>query len=428
MERPGGLYCHVPRKRTLPRANETATGSAFGDDSLAPYVNKIVKFRFNGKDAVFRLSHALFSSFDIDEGTRRLLKSIAQRLDLAAVRSCLDVGCGVGVIGICLQRAQPDARLLMQDRDALAAAFARENARTNGCLQARVDCGLAFEHMDGETFDLIVSNLPAKAGAPVLQSFFHSIRSHLAPGGTACVVIVAPLSELALSTVSETGAELVHQETDNSYTVLHFRFAGGPVEVPRTRDALSPYIRTEQTFAHRETSYLLRTAWSLPDFDTLSHALALSFDMLSGVSIAGELLVWNPGQGHIPAFLAARGSNAINGISLAARDSLELAITERALRAGGQEVRHLSAVPSISALTLSAGSMDFIVAAPDTIPRVPWQPAVRDAALFLLKPGKRIFVVSTSTETHRFLQEARGLRLVESRKRFGCRAALLERL
>jgi 16S rRNA G1207 methylase RsmC len=430
MERIDGLYLPVPRKNDLPEANpQVAPGAPPANESLASYVNKIVKYRFHGKDATFRLSHALFSSFDIDEGTRLLLKSVAGQIELSSVRSCLDVGCGVGVIGICIQLVEPDARTLLQDRDSLAAAFAKENALANGCRALRVDCGLAFEHLDGETFDLVVSNLPAKAGQPVLRSFFHSIRSTLAPGGTACVVIVAPLSELALSMVSEVGAELVHRESTKDYTVLHFRFSGAPVAVPDSRDGLVPYVRTEKTFTHGETTYSLRTAWSLPDFDTLSHALAVSFDLLSGVRVSGEMLVWNPGQGHLPAYLLARESNAITGIALAARDSLELAITERALRAAGQAVRRVRAAPTVSALPAALGhdSFDFFVAVPQSIPRVRWQPEMLDSALLLLKPGGRLFLVSTSTEVRRFLEGVRGLRLVESRKRLGYRALLLQR-
>ncbi len=421
----------MPRTSHAPGAGEPQAGPGVSPEGalLAPYINKVVKFRFNGKDAVFRLSHALFSSFDIDEGTRLLLKSLAREVDLSAVRSCLDVGCGVGVIGICIRLVQPACRVLLQDRDCLAAAFAKENAVANGCLDLRVDCGLAFEHLGGDTFDLVVSNLPAKAGHPVLRSFFHSIRSNLAPGGTACVVIVAPLAELALSWAHEAGADVVHRESTRDYTVLHFRFKGAPATVPESRDGLIPYIRTEQSFTHRGTSYWLRTAWYLPDFDTLSHSLELSFDLLSGVGVGGEILVWNPGQGHLPAFLLARDSNSITGTSLAARDALELAITERGLRAGGRAVREVRAAPTVSALPslLARESVDFFAAAPQIIPGVRWHPELRDAALSLLRPGGRLFLVSTSTEIHRFLEESSGLRLIESRKRLGHRAVLLKR-
>jgi hypothetical protein len=214
------------------------------------------------------------------------------------------------------------------------------------------------------------------------------------------------------------------------YAVLHFRFDGVPPEVPESRDSLSPYIRTEKIFTWGETAYPLRTAWSLPDFDTLSYSLQLSFDVLASVAIAGEVLAWNPGQGHISVFLLSRESNSIATTLLAARDCLEVAITERAVSAGGHLVGQVRSVPAISGLldSFPRECADFFVAVPRTIPRVPWQPELREAARFLLKPGARLFVVSTSTEMHRFLQTLPGLRLVESRKSNGFRAAVLQRL
>ena len=71
-------------------------------------VNKIVPFRFMGEDLRLALSHALFSSFDVDAGSKLLLKTLAQRVDLGTVGSVLDVGCGVGVLGLSLKKKKPD--------------------------------------------------------------------------------------------------------------------------------------------------------------------------------------------------------------------------------------------------------------------------------------------------------------------------------
>ena len=98
-------------------------------DGIARFVNKTVSLRFNGRDLAFHLSHALFSSYDIDDGTRLLLKTLAQKTDLGSLRSALDIGCGVGVIGAAVAAQAPSAEVVMQDRDALAAAFARENCQ-----------------------------------------------------------------------------------------------------------------------------------------------------------------------------------------------------------------------------------------------------------------------------------------------------------
>jgi len=398
--------------------------------NFSSYVNKIIKFRFCGKDLSFSLSHGLFSSFDIDEGTRLLLKGIAQQIDLDVVGSCLDVGCGVGVIGLCIRGRVPHATIVMQDRDALAAAFAAENSRENGAEGVEVQCGLALHGMEGRSFDLVTSNLPAKAGLPVLEAFFRGVGAFLTPGGIVAVVVVAPLVPFALSTLKDIGCQIVYSDTTKKHTALHFRPGKSSSAGGMPPADLAPYIRGMQVFSVPEVSYEIETAWSLPDFDTLGYSLSLSFDVLRTRPVKGEVLVWNPGQGHLAAYLLRRYRQAISGINLASRDSLELEITRRNLRTFGREPRVRGSVPSEIGLLdiLPSASVDFLCAAPHPIPRVPWQPEMAEAAAVLVKPGGFLFVVSTSTEAHRFLDDLHGWRLVESRKQLGHRALLLKRL
>jgi SAM-dependent methyltransferase len=402
--------------------------------TIEPFVNKTAELRFDGRDLRFHLSHGLFSSFDVDEGTRLLLKSIAQRVDLETLGSCLDVGCGVGVIGISIKARAAQARVVMQDRDALAAAFARDNSLLNGQAQSEVDCGLAFWHLAGRRFDLVTSNLPAKAGTPVLESFFRQAPAFLTPQGIAAVVIVAPLARLALSTVTSLGHEVLYSESTKAYTVLHFRAGAGTAEAVAgpsdtgPSDSLEPYIRLTTPFTAPGAAYELQTAWSLPDFDTVGHAVSLAFDALSEITLKGDVLFWNPGQGHLPAFMLARLANAVSGISLASRDFLQLAATEHNLRGFGRSARRVSAVASESGLrhAFADASFDFLCAMPQPIPRAPWQANLAEAARGLLRPGGRVLVVSKSTEIHRFLEYTHGLQLVRSKKRYGERVVVLK--
>ncbi len=392
------------------------------------FTNKIVRFRFQGKDLSFRLSHALFSSFDIDEGTRLLLKSIAQRIDLGRIRSALNVGCGIGVVGACIRASSPSCVALLQDRDALAVAFAQENWRENRLGDATVDCGLGFWHLGAASFDLVASNLPAKAGRPVLESFIRQAAACLAPGGTAAIVIVATLADLASSAVKELGCTVLHTESTRDYTVLHFgRGAASPTAVER--DDLGPYIRARNQFAHAGTSYELETAFSLPDFDTIGYGLSLQMELLGDSSGAESVLVWNPGQGHIPAWLCKRLPRRA-AISIASRDSLECEITRRNMTALERPPLAATAVAAEGSLAeaFAGTSYDLLCAAPHPVPRVPWQPGVKESALALLNAGGRLCVAASSTEIHRFLEQAAGLRVVASVKRFGFRAVMLVRV
>jgi SAM-dependent methyltransferase len=396
---------------------------------LTPFINKTVPFRFQGRDLRLHLSHALFSSFDIDDGTRLLLKTIAQRIDLRAVHAALDIGCGIGVIGACIRAQADGAAVLMQDRDSLAAAFAAENCRLNGLGGVTVEPQLAFWRLEGRQFDLVTSNLPAKAGQPVIASFLRHAAGCLAPAGVAAVVIVAPLADFARRALDALGCRTVFSEETKGYTVLHFTAGSLAMESDGQREDIGPYIREKAVFEGNGTAYELETVHALPDFDTIGHGLALSFDLLADATVAGDLLFWNSGQGHLPVFLETRFGRAISSVSLASRDCLELAITARNLAAGGWSTREARAVPFEDGLIGAhpPSSFDLICMNPHPIPRVPWQEGCIEAAHALLRPGGALCVSSTSTEMHRLLDRRKGFRLVASGRHAGCRAAILRR-
>ena len=123
-------------------------------------------------------------------GTRLLLKTAARDPVLASARRILDEGCGVGVIGLCVAKAFPRPMSCLRDRDSLAVAFAERNRLANKLrgttawtdprpaserAPARLPASSGASSADGREggpFDFVLSNLPAKAGAPVLARFF----------------------------------------------------------------------------------------------------------------------------------------------------------------------------------------------------------------------------------------------------------------
>jgi hypothetical protein len=99
---------------------------------LDPLVNKTIDVAYRGVRLKFDLSHALFSSFDVDAGTRLLMKEIAHEPGIVGARRLLDAGCGTGIIGISLAASCPAMDVVMRDRDFRAVAFAARNAARNG--------------------------------------------------------------------------------------------------------------------------------------------------------------------------------------------------------------------------------------------------------------------------------------------------------
>ena len=390
---------------------------------ISRFANKAVAFRFKGQALTFRLSHALFSSFDIDAGSRLLLKSIAGQVDFAVLRSALDIGCGVGVIGACVASQAPEARVMMQDRDALAAAFARENCRENGLEQVSVSCSLAFRGLGEEAFDLVTSNLPAKAGKPVLRMLLHRAAGCLTPRGVAAVVIVLPLAAFARESLAAIGCEIVHHEESNGYAVLHYRAGAAARETVSQREDISPYIRSASRFDAEGFAYSLQTAHSLPDFDVIGYAVELALGLARETSVSGRLLAWNPGQGHVPVALLSRDAQRISSIDIASRDLLQCTIAALNVSSMGKTPHSIQALCSEADLgsAFPDGSFDMVIAEPNPIPRVPWQPGLARVSAGLLKPGGALLVVCTSTEIRRFLDQDHGFQLAGSGKHAGFR-------
>jgi len=336
------------------------------------------------------------------------------------------------VLGICVGAHAPGAEVLMRDRDALAAAFAAQNASENGLPRAVVDVALGLQGLGDRRFDLILCNVPAKAGAPVIGSLFREAAVHLSGHGTAAFVIVEPLAELARTSAAGAGLETAWTEQGGRYLVLHLRPAaaasGGGAHFSDAPD-ISAYIRSRRSWDCEGTSWEAETAYSLPDFDTLGYSIVSALTILSEVSVKGEILVWNPGQGHLPVFLARRRGRWIAGISLASRDALELAISERNLRSHGMAPRSVGAFPAEQALgaALPPGSVDLLCAMPHPVPRVPWQEDLLAVARALLSPRGRLLVGTTSTEAQRLVAARSGFRLVAGKKHLGFRSVLLER-
>jgi len=354
---------------------------------------------------------------------------MAARLDLPELSSVLDVGCGMGVIGISIAGVAPRARIVFQDRDALAVAFARENAAANEVMNADFHCGLALWGLGHSTFDLVVSNLPAKAGRPVLESFFRSVPGKLTASGVGAVVIVSPLEKLARDSIQSAGCLLFHSESTGKHSVFFFRRPATLSRPEGPLENLAPYLRKCQRFSSEDVEYDLETAYNLPDFDTLGYAAGLAQETLPSSAITGNALYWNPGQGHLPVFSERKRPGGFKTVRIAGRDALEMAISERNLLSAGRRGVQtlLLATEAGMAEATEAESVDLLSVLVRPVPKAPWNADTVQSAEKILAPGGLFLLAGESTEVFRVLDLCSGFTLLDSRKKFGYRAALLRR-
>lgn len=157
------------------------------------YFKKEIVYPFAGQKFIFAIGNTLFSTFDIDHGTDILIRAITPNKP----KSILDIGCGYGPLGIILAKNNPQADVLMVDRDLLAVKYSNYNIAKNNLTNASAVGSLGVEAVKDKTFDLITSNIPAKIGdEAITQEFILEPYNHLNLGGEYWFVVVSALNRL----------------------------------------------------------------------------------------------------------------------------------------------------------------------------------------------------------------------------------------
>lgn len=361
--------------------------------SMSRYVHKTVSFAYDGVQIDLGLSQGAFSSYDVDEGTKLLLKTIAGEVDFHYVRSVLDVGCGVGVLGLALRARHPHLEVALTDRSVFAVALARANAERNDLSVARLEPALG---VTGAKVDLIVSNVPAKAGRPVIEDLLRRCGHHLTSAGRAAVVVVSPLAGLVSTTLDGIGAEILHREETKNHVVFHFRGAGRPAD-----DEFAPYIRQSGSADYAGFRYDVDTVYGLPEFDTLSFGSELLLDAAAGKVGGGRLFVLNPGQGHVPCALSSL--RRIRSFVLASDDLLQLEVSGRNLRKNGAVVETIAPVPHPGAVVPPErdGRFDAALLSYDPVSSADWLPDIIACVDELAGVSRFVLLLSSSTACHR---------------------------
>ena len=366
------------------------------------YVNKSVSLRFLGQDMSFELSHALFSSFDIDQGSKLLLKAVARYVDKTAITSILDIGSGTGVLGVSCARAYPGASLWMRDRDVLACRFSERNAIRDKIIPTQVDHALFLSGLSGHYFDLVVCNVPAKAGAPVLDGFLGALPGMLSEQGYGAIVVVEPIAQASLESLAASNAVIVGKEIGSGHVAVVFRRGPATNEKPEKLDSSDIYLRSDQTLRAGNAAYRLNGYWGLPEFDTPSFGTDLAMDHCEKILAASPVkraLFINPGIGRVACHVQVRAKDA--GSDLCARDALALLASREnlslALRKGAPPAAFVA-----EATGLPDEAYDLIVESVDVIPRVDLTEFSWNQSARMLKKGGYYVAVMPSSAMDRF--------------------------
>lgn len=407
-----------------------------GSEALAveAYKTKEVDFKFRGRNFRFALSHGLFSAADIDGGTRLLLKVLSKTWDedirqgRPLPQTILDAGCGVGVLGICAAAVLGSGglrRVRCQDRDELARAFTLSNAFKNNVsrdiLSAHTEPLLGGPFR--EPWDLILSNVPAKAGKPVLEDFISRAVGLLTPSGRVLLVAVNPLADFFRSRILKTGAAVLHDETGKDHTVFMYgsvALRAKPIQTGEQFFRDHPfYQRNRGGYELEGVSYSLDAIQGVEDFDSpggtvrsAAKLIARLYTQKRFVSAIGSMLIHEPAQGHFPVWFIHYLAREFPGkplvhdlLVLSSRNILALEGSRHNIRQG-REIA-LETVPlvdlNIDRERLSrAKGYDLIVAFPEPVPRTDRIIPLWEGIKALVLPQGIAVLACSASEAERF--------------------------
>jgi len=366
------------------------------DRLLELYRKKMLRWDSPAGPLELSIPADVFSSYQVDRGTRELLRRVAA--SGPRWQRALDLGCGYGPIALHLARSGAARQVDAVDRDALAVAFTRHNARLNGLDGVAARGALAYEGAGQAAYDAILCNLPAKAGQPVHRMVLLGGADSLRQGGEVWVVAVAALERQIDAILSDPAVVMRHKDRCKEHLVYRYAFTGRPADLPQ-----DPYLRGRQTFRWHDQEYPLDVLHGLGEFDSRNWSTDLvlqAFEELSRAQRPVAMAIFSPSQGHL-AVLACHLAGGLANLAVTSRDLIALEATRRNLAgfgyAGGLQLIHTA---------------DFSVG--DDVPALQWALAVLEE-----QEGLEVNI----HKLHALLAGRQGCRVIA-----GCRAAFGSRL
>lgn len=150
----------------------------FDNDKNIKSERKLIKFNFNNKEFSIYSDNGVFSKDRFDYGTRVLLNSI----DIDKLSgNVLDLGCGVGVVGLILGTINKNISIDMVDINERAINLTKNNLVLNN-VKANVFVSDIYSNINNK-YDFIITNPPIRAGKNVIRGFLLGSYDYLKDDG-----------------------------------------------------------------------------------------------------------------------------------------------------------------------------------------------------------------------------------------------------
>ena len=134
----------------------------------------------------FNTDHGVFSKQHLDEGSKLLIEGFIKTNPENL--NCLDLGCGIGVIGIVCNTLSPSLKFDYVDVNERAVKLTTKNLEKNN-LKGNVYLSDCLDSVLDKTYDIVISNPPIRAGNAVFYNMFNQSYEVLNKGGKLIVVL-----------------------------------------------------------------------------------------------------------------------------------------------------------------------------------------------------------------------------------------------
>ena len=394
------------------------------DKILDAYFKKDIHFNYSGIDLKFKVSQSLFSSHDVDIGTKRLLRTFVFE-DFQNYNKVLDLGCGYGPLGIALKSANKTSEVDMIDRDALALAFSRINSELNNAGDIKIYGGLGYDDVNDRDFDLIVSNIPAKVGEEVLSNVLTAGRYYLVPKGRMSIVVVDEIYDYVAKKLSVSGVNILYYKSWPGHHVFHYEFLGNEAlsSPPKSAWQEGKYNRGVVNISFpKPLDFSIQTTYNLPEFDTPGYDTELLLTNLNLIedNKAEKVLFFNPAQGYLP--VALTKLKEVSEIKLIDRNLQSLRISKKNLIRNGYSHKNISISHQVGMGQSDKKAYDFLVGIIDEKENSEVVKILTEQTASLInKSGIALFASSSSliTDMVRYVRKIKSIRPLKRGKSKG---------
>ena len=144
-----------------------------------------VKFDIQGKHFSFISDNGVFSKDELDDGSLTLITSALKENLFGRV---LDLGCGIGTVGIVLKSFIDNIKVDFVDVNERALNLTRKNIDNLKLDDCNVFYSDGYKNIT-ELYDYIITNPPIRAGKVVVYDFILNSFDHLKDNGVLLVVM-----------------------------------------------------------------------------------------------------------------------------------------------------------------------------------------------------------------------------------------------